>query len=108
MDRAVTPSLDTTPPLNVTVPDPNPAGLITKTTPPLTVVPPENVFATSKVIVPEPLFTNAPVPLITPETKDAPLPPTVNVLDCKLTVPVPFKVPMVSFEDNLSVAPEFT
>ena len=37
MDRAVTPSLDSTPPLNDTVPDPNPAGLITKTTPPLTV-----------------------------------------------------------------------
>jgi hypothetical protein len=64
--RAAALSLEIFPPLNTTVPVPNAALSPTKTDPALTVAPPLNVFAPDNVNSPLPLFTNLPVPLITP------------------------------------------
>jgi hypothetical protein len=65
--RAVTPSLEILPPLNVTLPVPNAASLPISTVPALTLTPPVNVFAPLTVNAPLPLFTRLPpVPLINP------------------------------------------
>jgi hypothetical protein len=65
--RAVAPSLEIFPPLNVTLPVPNAALFPTNTVPALTLAPPVNAFVPLNVSAPLPLFTNdPPVPLITP------------------------------------------
>jgi hypothetical protein len=108
--RAVVPELATTPPVTVTFPVPNAVSFPTKTVPAFTVAPPVNVFSLVPPSVndPLPLFTNPPLPLITPLYTPAPLPPTVNVFTCKFTPPVPAKLPISSLPPNFNTPGDVT
>jgi hypothetical protein len=106
--RFVAESLASVAPLTVRTPVPNAALSPAKTVPPLTVAPPLNVLTPPTVRVPVPVCANAPVPLITPVYDVTADPPTVSVLEPKLTNPAPAKLPIVSPRFNLSVAEAFT
>jgi hypothetical protein len=76
--------------------------------PPFTVADPLNVFAPLKVNSADPVFTNDPVPLITPENVVFAEPPNVSVFAKSPTEPAPANVPNVSDAPSPNVAPDAT
>jgi hypothetical protein len=98
--RAVTESLERTPPLIVNVPVPSAVSWPTRSVPDVNVTPPVNVFAPLNVKIDEPAFvsTNAPPP--TTPLKTTALGVVTVVFDVSVPVPLsvklPFKVPLKS------------
>jgi hypothetical protein len=102
--RAVVPSLDTTPPLNVKTPVPNPASFPTNTEPDDTVTPPVKVFTPPNVNELAPSFDNENPPPTTP-LNTTPLNVVKVVAETNVPVPESVNVPLFTASPNVTEPP---